>query len=47
MEIVVFGGGTDRPFTGTVAGVSTLPVDGTRSDGSAIPAVSVRVHVDK
>jgi hypothetical protein len=47
VEIVVFGGGTDRPFTGTVAGVSTLPVDGTRSDGSAIPDVSVRVHVDK
>jgi hypothetical protein len=47
VEIVVFGGGTDTPFTGAVNGLTKLPVDGTRADGSAYPDVPVRVHVDK
>ena len=47
VEIVIFGGGVDQPFTGPVSGLSHLAVGGTRADGSAIPDVSVRVHIDK
>jgi hypothetical protein len=47
IEIVVFGGGNNRPFTSTVTGVSALAQDGTLPDGSARPDVPVRVHIDK
>jgi hypothetical protein len=47
VEIVIFGGGVDQPFTGAVAGLTRLAVGGNGADGAPIPDIPVRVHIDK